>query len=45
MISNNSSLEVHNKFELQLCDVDGNIEQEAYAYNVANSLVYMLSST
>lgn len=45
MISNNSSLEVHNKFELQLCDVDGNIEQEAYAYNAANSLLYILSST
>lgn len=44
MISNNSSLEVHNKFELQLCDVDGNIEQEAYAYNAANSLMYMLQS-
>lgn len=44
MISNNSSLEVHNKFELQLCDIDGNIEQEAYAYNAANSLRYMLHS-
>lgn len=45
MINNNSSLQVHNKFELQLCDIDGNIQQEAYAYNAANSLKYMLAST
>ena len=44
MINNNSSLQIHNKFELQLCDKDGNIQQEAYAYNAANSLMFMLAS-
>lgn len=45
MINNNSSLQIHNKFELQLCDLNGNIQQEAYAYNAANSLKFMLAST
>ncbi len=45
MINNNSSLQIHNKFELQLYDIDGNIQQEAYAYNAANSLKFMLAST
>ena len=45
MINNNSSLQIHNKFELQLCDIDGNVQQEAYAYNAANSLMFMLAST
>lgn len=45
MINNSSSLQIHNKFELQLCDIDGNIQQEAYAYNAANSLKFMLAST
>ena len=45
MINNNSSLQVHNKFELQLCDINGNVQQEAYAYNAANSLMYIASSS
>ena len=38
---NNSSLQIHNKFELKLFDIDGNLQQEAYAYNAANSLKFI----
>lgn len=37
MLENNSSFKIHNKFELKLYDQDGNLKQEAFGYNEANS--------
>ena len=41
---NNSSLQIHNKFELKLFDIDGTLQQEAYAYNAANLLKFIANS-
>lgn len=41
MIENNSSFKIHNKFELKLYDQDGNLKQEAFGYNEANSEKYI----
>ena len=40
-MSNNSFLQLHNKFELKLFDKDEHLIQEGYAYNVANSKRYI----
>ena len=44
MIINNSFFKIHNKFELKLYDKDGNIKQEAFGYNEANSNRYIYAS-
>ena len=44
MLENNSSFKIHNKFELKLYDQDGNLKQEAFGYNEANSEKYTMTS-
>lgn len=40
-MSNNPFLQIHNKFELKLFDQKGQLLQEGFAYNVANSKRYV----
>ena len=40
-IIKNTECTIHNKYTLQLCDAAGNIKEERFAYNVANSSRYM----